>query len=47
MKRNLSFMGSALVKFKSLSEAENAIENLNKKIIPGASKPVNIKWLDT
>jgi len=40
-------MGSALVKFKSLSEAEDAIEKLNKKVIPGAIKPVNIKWLDT
>ncbi len=36
MKKNQRFMGSALVKFKSLTSAEQAIFNLKGQIIPGA-----------
>jgi hypothetical protein len=47
MKKNQSFIGSALVKFRSLSSAEDAINNLKRTILPGADRAVNIKWLDT
>ena len=47
MKKNQNLMGSALVKFKSLSQAEDAINSLKETIIPGANQYVNIKWLDT
>lgn len=36
MKKNQKFMGSALVKFRSLNSAEDAINNLKGQIIPGA-----------
>ena len=42
-----AFTGSSLVKFASLSKAEDAIEKLKNTVIPGANRPVNIKWLDT
>ena len=35
------------MKFASLSNAEDAIEKLKNTIIPGATRPVNIKWFDT
>ena len=47
MRKNQNFMGSALVKFKSLSQAEDAINSLKGTTIPGADRNVNIKWLDT
>lgn len=47
MKKNQKFMGSALVKFRSLTSAENAINNLKGQVLSGAERPVNIKWLDT
>lgn len=47
MKKNQSFMGSALVKFRSLSDASDAISALKGFTIPGAERAVNIKWLDT
>ena len=47
MKKNQRFMGSALVKFKSLTDAEQAIMSLKGQVIEGAERPVNIKWLDT
>ena len=47
IKRNKGFSGSALVSFGSLSKAEEAIERLKNTVIPGAARPVNIKWLDT
>ena len=40
-------MGSALVKFKALSDAEDAINSLKGQVIAGAERAVNIKWLDT
>lgn len=47
MRKNQHLMGSALVKFKSLSSAEDAIHSLKGTVIPGADRAVNIKWLDT
>jgi RNA recognition motif-containing protein len=42
-----SFNGSALVKFCSLTDAENAIEKLKDVTLTGSDRKVNIKWLDT
>lgn len=42
-----SFTGSALVKFHSLTDAENAIESFRNKVIFGCERKINIKWLDT
>lgn len=39
--------GSALIKFKSLTDAENSIEKLKGVTLAGSARPVNIKWLDT
>lgn len=39
--------GSALVKFRSLSDAEDAIEKLKHSTVAGSSRQINIKWLDT
>lgn len=52
VKKNYTFQksnegGSCLVKFRSLTDAENAIEKLKGTILAGSAKPVNIKWLDT
>ena len=47
IRRNKGFSGSAMVAFESLSRAEDAIERLKSTVIPGAVRPVNIKWLDT
>lgn len=35
------------MKFKSLTEAERAIEKLKATKLAGCARPVNIKWLDT
>jgi RNA recognition motif-containing protein len=45
--KNYGFTGSSLVKFASLGNSEEAIEKLKNTVIPGATRPVNIKWLDT
>ncbi len=47
IKKNSAFTGTSLVKFASLGNAEEAIEKLKDTVIPGATRPVNIKWLDT
>lgn len=47
IRKNYGFTGSSLVKFASLTNAEEAVEKLKNTIIPGAIRPVNIKWLDT
>lgn len=47
IKKNSAFTGSSLVKFASLGNAEEAVEKLKDTVIPGATRPVNIKWLDT
>lgn len=47
IRKNYGFTGSSLVKFASLTNAEEAVEKLKSTIIPGATRPVNIKWLDT
>lgn len=44
--KNKQFSGAALVKFSSLTDAEDAIERLRNTTIPGASAPVNMKWSD-
>lgn len=45
--KNSKFTGSALVKFKSLSNAEDAINALKGTTLAGSSREINIKWLDT
>lgn len=41
------FKGSALIRFSSLNDAEKAIQDLQEQTLPGAEKPVHIKWLDS
>ena len=36
-----------MIKFKSLTDAENAIDKLKGVTLGGSARPVNIKWLDT
>jgi RNA recognition motif-containing protein len=47
IKKMGAFNGSALVKFYSLTDAENAIEKLKDVTLTGSDRKVNIKWLDT
>lgn len=47
IRKNDKFTGAALVKFKSLSDAEDAIEELKGLELPGSVNRINIKWLDT
>lgn len=52
IKKNTTFNkmnegGSSLVKFKSLTDAENAIDKLKGTTLAGSARSVNIKWLDT
>lgn len=47
IRKNENFTGAALVKFKSLSDAEDAIEQLKTTELAGSTHKINIKWLDT